>query len=228
MNENFTKSGILVNKKFREFFLPTVLASMAAISACMPLSQITYAMAVLVSIGSSGLIAIASGKRDNNEADYTFSTVILIGVFTATIWAVFLILNSFALPSFLSSAENLRGMVREYLTFFVWRLPLYLMCFSWETLIRTDGMAKIVSRGVLVGQTANVTLSFILVSSGFGITGASLALILSDVIEICYMLRKYFSSNERTRKFCFVLGDFNRFASHVAGVIKSGIPVAPV
>lgn len=114
MTKPFVKSGTLVNKKFREFFFPMVLASMAArlgtiinwiivgnlisphamaaISACMPLSQITYDFAVLVSIGSSGLIAIASGKRDNAEADYIFSTVISLGIFTSAIWAFFLII----------------------------------------------------------------------------------------------------------------------------------------
>ena len=90
---SFVKTGALVEKKFREFFFPTVLASMAAqlgtiingiivgnlispqamaaISACLPLSQITYAMAVLISIGSSGLIAIASGKRDKTMMKQT-------------------------------------------------------------------------------------------------------------------------------------------------------------
>ena len=94
MTEGFIKSGTLVNKKFREFFIPTVLASMAAqlgtiingiivgnlisphamaaISACLPLNQITYALAVLISMGSSGLIAIAAGKRDNDGANFIF------------------------------------------------------------------------------------------------------------------------------------------------------------
>ena len=200
--------------------------AMAAISACLPLSQITYAMAVLISIGSSGLIAIASGKRDNDEADFIFSTVIATGIFSATIWATFLFLNSSALPIFLSSAENLRGMVHEYLTIFIWRMPLYLMCFSWQTLIRTDGMAKIVSRGVLIGQISNVVLSFILVSNGMGVTGAGIALISSDVIGISYILKKYFASSERNRNFYPIFDDFGKFINQVKNIIKSGIPVA--
>ena len=248
METNFIKTGTLVEKKFREFFFPTVLASMAAqlgtivngiivgnlispqamaaISACLPLNQITYAMAMLISIGSSGLIAIATGKRDTDEADYIFSTVAATGVFFAAIWATFLFLNGAALPSFLSSAENLRGMMNEYLSIFIWRLPLYLMCFSWQTLIRTDGMAKIVSRGVLIGQISNVTLSFLLVSNGLGITGAGIALLSSDIIGISYILKKYFSSSERNRKFFPVFNDLGKFINQVANVIKSGIPAA--
>ena len=248
MVKNFIKTGELVEKKFREFFFPTVLASMAAqlgtiingiivgnlinpqamaaISACIPLSQITYAMAVLISIGSSGLIAIASGRRDNDEADYIFSTVIATGIFSAAIWGAFLFINSSALPNFLSSAENLRAMVHEYLAVFIWRLPLYLMCFSWQTLIRTDGMAKIVSRGVLIGQIANVTLSFLLVSNGMGITGAGIALLSSDVLGMSYVLKKYFSSSERNRKFFPVFKDLKKFTNQAADIIKAGIPTA--
>lgn len=248
MTETFSKSGALVNKKFRGFFIPTVLASMAAqlgtiingiivgnlispqamaaVSACVPLSQMTYAAAVLISIGSSGLIAVASGKRQNDEADYIFSTVVTTSIITAAIWATFLIANSSALPNFLSSAENLRDMVQEYLSVFIWRLPLYLMFFSWQTLIRTDGFAKVVSRGILIGQSVNVALSFMLVSNGFGVAGAGIALLCSDVIGICYTLRKYFSSSERSRKFLSVFKDLNKFASQFASVIKAGIPAA--
>lgn len=248
MTATFEKSGTLVNKKFREFFFPTVLASMAsqlgtiingiivgnlisaramaAISACMPLNQITYAFAVLISIGSSGLIAIAAGKRDNNEADRIFSTVIAAGMFSAAVWATVLIVNLSSLPNVLSSAENLRGMMHEYLTVFVWRLPLYLMFFSWQVLMRTDGFAKVVSRGILIGQTVNVLLSFALVSNGFGIVGASVALLSSDLVGICFMLRKYFSSSERTRKIFPVFNDLDKFASRVVAVVKAGFPAA--
>lgn len=74
--------------------------AMATVSACMPLSQITYAL------------------------------------------AVFLIPNSYALSIFLSSAEELRALVYDYLIVFVWRVPLYLMFFTWRTLIALTVLPK--------------------------------------------------------------------------------------
>ena len=100
------------------------------------------------------------------------------------------------------------------------------MCFSWQTLIRTDGMAKIVSRGILIGQITNVTISFLLVSNGFGITGAGIALLSSDIISISYILKKYFSSSERNRKISPIFNNFSKFINRVANIIKAGIPVA--
>lgn len=248
MDIAYHKTGTLIKRKFREFFMPTVLSSMAAqlgtiingiivgnfisshamaaVSACMPLNQITYGLAVLISIGSSGLIAVAAGKRDNDGANYIFTTVVTVSVFAGMLLALLLIPNAYALSIFLSSAEDLRALVYEYLIVFVWRVPLYLMFFTWQTLIRTDGFAKIVSRGILLGQITNVILSFTLVTSGFGVTGAAVALISGDIIAMSYIAKKYFSSSERTRNFCSVFNDFGKFINQAVKIIKSGIPVA--
>lgn len=244
----FIKSGTLINKKFREFFFPTILASMAAqlgtivngiivgnfisptamaaISACLPMNQITYAIAVLISIGSAALIAIASGARDKSKADYIFSTVVAVSGLFAVILLITFVPNAYEISKVLSSVEELRILMYDYLLILVWRSPLFLISFTWQTLLRTDGMAKIVSRGILIGQAANVILSFLLVSNGLGIKGAGIALISSDVIAISYMLRKYFSSTERTRNLCSVFGDVGKFICQVSELLKSGIPAA--
>lgn len=248
MELTYNKTGALISQKFREFFFPTVLASMAAqlgtiingiivgnlinphamaaISACMPLNQITYAMAVLISIGSSGLIAVAAGKRDDKEADYIFTSVVTVSIIFGAIWALVLIPNISLILNFLSSAEDLRDLMEEYLIILTFRVPLYLMFFSWQTLIRTDGFAKVVSRGVMIGQIINVILSFAFVKSGFGITGAGMALFFSDVIGIYYILRSYFISKERGRRFCPIFSNFLKFINQVGVIVKSGIPVA--
>ena len=248
MNLTYHKTGTLIKQKFKDFFWPTVLSSMAAqlgtiingivvgnfisphamaaVSACVPLNQVTYALAVLISIGASGLIAIAAGKRDNDGANYIFTTVVAVSVFIGMLWALLLIPNSYAVAIFLSSAEDLRALVHEYLIIFVWRVPLYLMFFTWQTLIRTDGFAKIVSRGILLGQVTNVILSFTLVANGFGVTGAAVALISGDIIAMSYVAKKYFSSSERTRNFCPIFNDFGKFISQVGGILKAGIPIA--
>lgn len=248
MVTNFFKTGALVEKKFREFFFPTVLASMAsqlgtivngiivgnfisptamaAISACLPLNQITYAFAVLISIGSAALIAIASGARDKVKADYIFSTVITVSIFSAVVLLAVFVPNTYEISKILSSVEELRVLMYDYLLILVWRAPLFLISFTWQTLLRTDGMAKTVSRGILIGQVANVILSFLLVSNGMGIKGAGIALITSDVLAITYMLRKYFYSSERTRNFCSVFDNRGKFTRQIVDLLKSGIPAA--
>lgn len=248
MITNFVKTGVLVEKKFREFFLPTVLASMAAqlgtiingiivgnfinadamaaISASLPLNQITYATAVLVAIGSSALIAVASGARDKAKADYIFSAVVALSIFFAVIFGTVFVTHTYEISKILTSVEELRILMYDYLLILVWRCPLFLISFTWQTLLRTDGMAKVVSRGILIGQSLNVVLSFLLVSNGFGIQGAGIALISSDIVIISYMLKKYFSSSERTRNFCSIFGNLGKLFKQISELLKSGFPAA--
>ncbi len=245
---NFMKTGVLVEKKFREFFIPTVLASMAAqlgtivngiivgnfinanamaaISACVPLNQITYATAVLIAIGSSALIAVAAGSRDKAKADYIFSVVVALSIFFALLLGTIFVSHVYEISKILTSVEDLRILMYEYLIIMVWRCPLFLLSFTWQTLLRTDGMAKIVSRGILIGQSLNVALSFLLVSNGFGIQGAGIALISSDIIAISYMLKRYFSASERTRNFCSIFDNFGNLFKQVFELLKSGFPAA--
>ena len=69
-------------------------------------------------------------------------------------------------------------------------------------------------------------LSFALVTNGFGVTGAAVALISSDIIAMGYVAKKYFSSSERSRSFYPVFKDFAKFISQTGRIIKAGIPIA--
>ena len=200
--------------------------AMAAISACMTLVQITYAVAVLNALGSSALIAIAAGARDNEKADYIFSSIIFTSVFVAAVSAVFLIPNTYEISKFLSSVENLRVLIHDYLIVLVWRTPLILISFAWQAILRTEGLAKVLSRGVVIGQVTNVILSFILISHGLGVKGAGIALVTSDLITFAYIMKIYYSSSERSRKFSPIFNDVGKLLKQIFELIKSGVPAS--
>lgn len=150
------------------------------------------------------------------------AVIAFIGIFGTILF----VSHTYEISKILLSVEDLRILIYEYLLVLVWRSPIFLISFTWQTLLRTDGMAKVVSRGVIIGQISNVILSFLLVSNGFGIKGAGIALITSDIITISYALKKYFSSDERTRNFCKIFGDLGKFFRQVFELLKSGVPTA--
>lgn len=250
MVTSFVKTGALVKKKFREFFMPTVLASMAgqlgtitngiivgnfigasamaAVSACLPLNQIVSALGILISTGSTGLIAIAAGERDNRKADYIFSTVLTLGMIFAVVLVVALVPQAKSLTSLLSSVEELQPMIFAYLSLLVFRVPIMLVALTWEMMLRVDGQAKIISRGIAAGQVINVLLTFVFVGMfEMGIAGAGVALICSDIISGGYMSLRYLKSPERSRKFINVFTEgVGKFFSQSIDVMKSGVPAA--
>ena len=141
MSSSAIKTGALVNKKFRELFLPTVLAAISeqfglivngiivgnligpnaltAVSACLPLVQIVAAVGILISTGSTGLIAIASGAGKHKKANYIFSTVLTLGIIFSAVFLFLLAFQVRELAGVLSSVEELRPPVFEYLTMLV-------------------------------------------------------------------------------------------------------------
>lgn len=88
----YIKTGALVNGKFHEFLLPTLLMSMSAqlgvvldgilvshmigseamasVGACMPVTQAASALAVLISVGAVRQITAASGGGNRDEANH--------------------------------------------------------------------------------------------------------------------------------------------------------------
>ena len=105
MELTFKKNNTLIYKKFVELFFPTILATasiyfgniingiivgnlidplaMASVYACIPLNQASFSMALLISTGAAGMIAVAAGARENDKADYIYSIVLTLGLICA-------------------------------------------------------------------------------------------------------------------------------------------------
>ena len=188
--------------------------------------QIVAAVGILISTGSTGLIAIASGAGKHKKANYIFSTVLTLGIIFSAVFLFLLAFQVRELADVLSSVEELRPPVFKYLTMLVVGAPLLLISLTWEMMLRTDGQAKIISRGIFFGQVCNVALTFLFISAfGMGVRGAGLALVVSTLISGAYMAVNYLNSPERSLKFINVLGS-KKFFLQSAEVIKSGIPAA--
>ena len=115
MTQHLEKSVTLTAKKFREFFLPTVLASLATqlavvvdgiivgnfvsaaamtgISVCMPLTQMSGGIVFLLAGGSAGMIAVAAGSGRKDDANRIYSTVMLLAVLMAPLYLAVILGN---------------------------------------------------------------------------------------------------------------------------------------
>lgn len=250
---SYMKSGTLVNKKFREFFLPTVLmtmagqlgvivdsiivgnlidaGAMASVGICMPLNQLVAAVAVLISVGASGLIAIASGARQHDEANRVFSAVTVLAFGLGILATLLCLPFTHELARFLSSAESLVEGGWAYLHILIWRFPFMIVLSSVSVLIRSDGMASLASRAVLMGQVANIGLDLLLIGPmNMGLEGAAIATVVSDIVGAGYMLTRYFVLPERTFRLVNVfrngmVGRSQAGASCAARDTRASLPV---
>ena len=247
---SYMKSGALVNQKFREFFLPTVLmtmagqlgvivdsiivgnlidaGAMASVGICMPLNQLVAAVAVLISVGASGLIAIASGARQHEEANRVFSAVTVLALGLGVLATLLCLPFTRELARFLSKADVLVEGGWAYLHILIWRFPFMIILSSVSVLIRSDGMASLASRAVLMGQFANIGLDLLLIGPmKMGLEGAAIATVVSDIVGAGYMLARYFVLPERTFRLVNVFrSGMAAFLSLSFGLIWAGVPAA--
>lgn len=244
------KTNDLLGRKFHELFVPTLLSSIAlymgniingvivgnlisleamtSIYACMPLNQLATAIAMLLSVGSMGMIAYAAGAQEDDKADHIFSTVLTMSFIISALTVIFLLPFTRELAVVLSAAEELRPDVEIYLSIFIVRIALMIVITVSRQLIKTEGLAKIISRSSILQQSANVLLTFIFIDSfQLGIMGAGSALLLSDILGGAYMLINYRSNRDRTRRFINVLSDgLKKFCGQAVEILKAGLPAA--
>ena len=246
MAVTFNKSSTLVAKKYREFLASSLMAALAGqlgividslmvgnflgpnamtgVSVCMPLEQIIGAVAILLSMAAAGMVAVAAGARETDEANRIFSTVIILNALTAAVFLAVLVPFLRETAAFLAGQEAITPLTCEYLRIMVWRTPFRMLLSSLSILINSDGMVKLTGRGTLLAQAVNIGLDLLLIRvCDMGLHGAAIATVASDIAALSYILLIYLSSGERTLRF---VGADKGFWRRSWELIRAGFPAA--
>ena len=247
MELTFKKNNTLIYKKFVELFFPTILATasiyfgniingiivgnlidplaMASVYACIPLNQASFSMALLISAGAAGMIAVAAGARENDKADYIYSIVLTLGLICAFFIVLLAPFNA-QISKILSPEKELQGYIEIYLSIFIYRTALVVFIIVLRNLLRVEGLAKIISRGAVIQQVLSFVLTIIFVGYiPFGIYGAGVALIIGDIVCFIYMLISYGFFKERKRRFVNIFKyGLKKLFEQIILICKTGFP----
>lgn len=249
MNLALSKSSALVTRKFREFFWPTVLATMAmqlgaildsiivgnligadamaGVGVCMPLNQILAAVSFLLTVGAGSMIAVAAGARQQDEANQIFSAVLILNGLAALIFLLVLVPHIPETAAFLAGQGNIAELAYQYLFIVIWRIPFSMFGVAGSILIRSDGMAKLASQSVLLSQIVNVGLDLLLIGAGgMGMAGAAIATVTGDAAGMAWLSLRYFQSKDRRLSFVGLQSGLKNFLELTCRLLSVGFPVA--
>ena len=246
----YTKSGELVSKRFRAFFIPALLSAMAtqmgvwvdtilmaqlidgvamtSATACQPLSQLAGALTVLISTGAVGQIAVAAGNGRRDEANRIFSVVFDTAILFGLLLTAVLLPTSAGVSRLLTPVPDLWDGVHQYLRVLLWRFPFCALLMLLADLVCADGMEKLATVAILIQQVTNVILDFVFIRLfHLGIGGAALATVISDVAGLAFMLLRYFRSPHRTFRLLHVLpSGFRKLLSDMWKIARAGVGTA--
>ena len=246
----YTKSNMLVNKRFRAFFIPALLAAMAtqmgvffdgiimgqlinsvamaSASACQPLTQFAAALTVLISTGSVGLIAVAAGNGKRDEANRAFSLAFYVTIGLGLVISAVLLPVTRGVVRLLTPVPELWESIYAYLHILVWRFPFCMLLMLMADLACADGMEKLSTAAVSIQQLTNIILDYVLIHFfSLGIEGAAMATVFSDITGLGFMLWRYYSSKQRTFRLVNVLSSGAKtLFSGIGEIARAGVATA--
>lgn len=219
----FERSGKLINKKFREYLIPTTLSgisimlgsivdgiivgqtigadAMAAVNVAQPFLLLFQALFFLLGMGGAILVAISKGERDHRKANavYTLGSLGLLLLSVVILVLGLLFLNG--LVGLLCNDASLYTLARDYVRVLIIGAPFMLFVPGMVFFVRADGQPKLSAAIFLIANVVNLFLDLVFIQVfHMGIAGAALATVTGYVLGFVPVL-VYWFSRQRTLKY---------------------------
>lgn len=238
------RTGLLLERKFREYLIPTLLTSMAlslsnvvggilvgnllgetALSAMGVASPVIYcfnAVLFLFSSGGAACAAIAMGRRDHRDANRVYTLTLVCGLLVmAALTALFLLFMGPLSLALAGGDEALAALARQYLTPVVFVGPVMLFTMGMSPFVRIDGSPRATAAVVLTANIVNLLLTYLFIRvAGLGIAGAGLAVPLGFLTGGAVLLPLMLSKQRSIHFTRLARGDFPRLKD----ILRVGSP----
>ncbi|BHH86233.1 MATE family efflux transporter [Desulforhopalus sp. 52FAK] len=248
-NTTATRNSALLDSKYWEFFVPTILMAMtltmsivvdsiivgnmlgadalAAVNLVMPLIMSYNTVAVCLGLGAATLISIAKGRRDPDYANSVFTTVLFFLALISLLLLACQVTFIDQINQLLTREPSLRPLVKSYVHVLMYGTPLIVIVPGLAYCLRVDGQVKLASTVLIVANLVNLALDLVYMGPfNMGIAGSSLATVSGYFIGALCLLPYVFS---KTRTLHFVPGALTHMSellSQLGTIVKTGFPAA--
>lgn len=236
----------LLNAKFREFLLPTVFTSMAGnisifidsilvsmfigtvslsvMQVIAPVTTLVNLIYWMVGLGGSLLCSIAKAEFDKKKSNSIFTSSIFSMVAIGIIILIVSLIFSDSILHFLCNFNDLRPLVYQFFSYYIFGLPFLCYMMSMSYFIRVDGFTKLPFISLVIANLCNLCLDVVFIGYlNMGLQGAALATTTGYIVgSIC--MSTYFLKKTKTLKFVHV--KLSSFIRHLKDICKSGFSTA--
>lgn len=219
------RNAVTVNKKYTEYFLPTVLTAMAtniamivdsiiagnllgqnslaAINLMSPISQLYFSITILFGLGASSIISFAKGRRDEKQANRVFTSTFIVLIALSVIFIAIQLPLADSISSLLTKDAELKSLLYQYYVPFIIGTPIYLLLMCSIHFVRADARPAFASNIVIVANAVNLGLDFLFMGAfKMGIAGSSIATVTGYAVGFV-MMSTHFIMKKSTLHFDF-------------------------
>lgn len=183
--------------------------ALAAVNISTPYINTIFALSILFSTGATTIVSMTLGNGDNKKANeyFTLNTV-TVSILSAII-IIFSLFNLDKISVFLGATNSTIDYVKEYLGTIILFVGFYIVSYSLEVLIKSDGYPHLATIGVLISAITNIVLDYIFVIQlNYGVQGAAFATGIARVLSFSFFFIHFLRKKGKLQfvKFKF---DFN-------------------
>ena len=238
----------LLNRKFRELFFPTLMASIAGnfavlvdaffISMFMGSIYLSVVQSIepfvafinviywLIGLGGSILCTMARAEFDEKRGNAYFTISIIGIIIVGLIMTMSTIIFQESYVQLLCHNVQLKPLVTQYFYYYSIGIVFecYMVCLAY--FIKTDGFINMQFRAFLLCNVVNVILDVVLMKFlNLGISGAALATTIGHIVSAIY-ITLYFFKSTRTLKFIKVKS--SEVIGYLVNICKAGSSISSI
>lgn len=168
--------------------------ALTAVNLSFPFIAFLFALSLMFAVGTSTVTAILLGEKKTDRASEVFTQNIVLVTAISAVIAAAVMLNLERFARFLGAPdEQTLGYVMEYLS---WIAPFsfsFLLSYSFEIILKTDGFPQKAALAVAFGAIENCILDWLFVIVfDFGLAGAAFATSLSQITLLGIYFHHFF------------------------------------
>lgn len=195
-------------------------SALAAVNLTVPFTEITTALASMLTVGGAAIMSVNLGCGDKKKANSAFMTsvylVSAIGVFMLLLGTIF----PEPLAKIFGAPQSLQGLTVDYLRWYSLFSIFFTIAILLSVYVRNDGSPGLSFFGMVAGAVSNIFLDWLFVFPfGWGIIGAAVASGLGQLVA-CLILGVHFLQKRGVLRLNFEKPDL----SLIGKVSTGGLP----
>ena len=238
----------LLNRKFRELFFPTLMASIAGnfavlvdaffISMFMGSMYLSVVQSIepfvafinviywLIGLGGSILCTMARAEFDEKKGNAYFTISIIGIIIVGLVMTLSTMIFQGSYIQLLCHTDQLKPFVTQYFYYYALGIVFecYMVCLAY--FIKTDGFIDMQFRAFLLCNVVNIILDVVLMKFlNLGISGAAMATTIGHIVSAIYITLYFFKSNRTLR---FIKVKSSEIIGYAVDICKSGSSVSSI
>lgn len=163
--------------------------ALSGITSVFPIMIIIMAFGMLIGMGGSVKLSIFLGEKKTDKAEKVLGNVLLLVFFISILMGILGFAIKQPMLEAFGATETTMNYANDYLNIILYGLVFQMVGFSLNSLIRSEGNAKIAMYSMLIAAGINIPLDWLFIMKfGWGVKGAAWATIISMSVLALWVL----------------------------------------